>query len=183
MSKHHNPTNAKPGSTRKEMNAEEQEWLKHFNQAFDMNDKKSLEKIMPTNKVITDANRELLDTNNNARRRDVYSNNISVHVVNDPTTPISRDGESLYSPSVEDAFGEILDRDDDHYFIDDETLSPKIKVNRYTADDYAPPSLPTEDLLIIAIDHDRDVAERKKVTQFADFIAKYKKGKGHGKAS
>jgi hypothetical protein len=160
------------GSTRKEMTQEEKDWLQNFNQAFHKNDLKALAKIVPTSGVVTDVVVKELTDADNAKRRDIYSQQKAVNIR--PTS----------ASSYDEAFDAFVagDKSSEHY-VEDPTLNPDIASDRYTAEDYNPPSFPDEDGLIDLIDHDRAEFEKSKVKDFAEFVAKFKKGKGHGQAS
>ncbi len=163
---------APKGSTRKDMTDAEREWLKNFDQAYYKKDLKALAKIMPNDRVVSDVKQDLSDSMN-AKQRDIYYHQKAVHI--QPTS----------TSSYDEAFDSFVsgDKSAEHY-VEDATLNPDIASDRYTADDYNPPSFPDEDGLIDLIDHDRAEFEKKKVKSFAEAVERFKKkGKGHGQAS
>jgi flagellar biosynthesis/type III secretory pathway M-ring protein FliF/YscJ len=162
---------APPGSTRKELTKEEQDWLDNFNRAYEKNDSKSLAKIVPKDKVVADVIRET-NSEHHARRRDIYANQKSVNI--QPTSTSSWD----------ESFDSFVEGDESiEHHIEDPTLAPKQQVERYTSEDYNPPSFPNEDGLIDLIDYDRAEAEKKKIKNFSEYQERQKKGKKYDPAS
>lgn len=171
MSKKHNPTNAKPGSTRKEMTADEKAWLENFNRADKLGDEKALAKIVPDSNIFTEVLGEVRKSRN-AKRRDIYNNQIAIHPNPSATTSL---GEAMD--------GLIEDKTTPNIQISDELVNPLYDLDRYTAEDYNPPSFPDEDAMNLAIDHDREQLEKSKVKSFKEFVERYNKGKKHDPAS
>lgn len=150
--------NPPKGSTRKEMTQEEKDWLKNFDSAFNINDLKALKKISQSvDEVVTVRIAEELTDADNARRRDIYENQTPVYVNSDNLSE---------EQSWDETFEHIIQNTNPENFVDDDSLRPKQKVNRYTAEDYNPPSFPDEDAMNLAIDHDREIAEKKKIKKF-----------------
>jgi hypothetical protein len=151
---------AKPGSTRKEMTAEEKEWLKNFDKMHHGNDRNALKKLLPNDQVVNvDKVTEQMSEANNARNRDIYTHYKPIHAdANDASIDEAISSSDITSvPRVET-----------------KTFSqPKQKVNRYTSYDYAPPPFPDENTLVLAIDHDNEQEQKKKIKPFP--VSKRKK--------
>ena len=145
------------GTTRKEMTADEIEWLKKFDQAFEHNDYDALEKITPNEELVEDVKRRQRGEHH-ARHRDIYTKQKAVHV--NPS-----------QGSYDESFDNFIEGDSSvEHYEEDETLNPKqIRTkygDRYTPEDYCKPGIPNEDGLIDLIDAEREKIEAKKVKRF-----------------
>jgi hypothetical protein len=126
---------------------------------------------VPKERVVADVVKEMNDADH-ARRRDIYANQKAVHV------------QPIGSTSYGQAFDSFIQSDSSiEHHIEDPTLDPTIASDRYTAEDYNPPSFPDEDGLIDLIDHDRAELEKKKVKSMKEFIQKLKGAKRYDPAS
>lgn len=146
--------NPAPGSTRAEMTSEEREWLRNFELHEKYGNAESLKKICGKPQVLNSVLQRRSDENN-AKQKDVFGNQKLVHV--NPDSDVS-EGEAI-DMLVQ---GDYTHADFEHT-IEDVTLSPKIRVNRYTPQDYMKPGIPDEDGLIDAIDAERAREDAKKV--------------------
>lgn len=168
MTKKPNPPK---GSTRTEMTQAEKDWLENFDRAHNLNDRKSLAKIMPKGEVVNVGIERELAKEFNARHRDIYNQYTAVRV--------QPEGESSYDEEFDNfVAGDVSVQ----YYEQDPTVTPKQKVDRYTAEDYNPPSFPDEDAILTAIDYDNAEAEKKKIKNFDAYVQKLR-GKKYDPAS